>query len=316
MANTDDEDSGYHFIDGKSYCELPDAGGETWLIKPIVPAGGWVNIFGKPKKARKSYLALGMAWAISTYQEEWLGFEVKGHGPVIYLQADTPRALWKQRVKEIAAGGYDMSNVYFADLYALPKQFNIIDHEAIITEMVSEIDGAVMVVLDTSRKMHTGDENSSQDMAILMNTIESVCGLDKAKILVSHDKKGGAQDVTERDSDTETDLMEGARGSSGVAGGVDTVIKMTPKGYMYYQGRAVGEERKKLKFTHIDGTEMGYMWEEDLAPEIIEARKLLHAYKDGSVRSLGRMLAQKMHWGGDAEEKARSVIRRQKEEGR
>jgi RecA-family ATPase len=283
---------------------------EPWLIKPIIPRGSWMNLFGRPKQARKSYLALGMAEAIASGRESWLGFEVKHCGPVLFFQADTPAGLWTERIADIQKSGhYDFSNVWFSSLQTMPYPFNIFEHEEILAEMIAAVPGGpVLIVFDTARTMHTGDENSSQDMTLFMHSLKRVAG-DMAKVLITHDKKGGGQDP--KDGDDGADLMGGNRGSSAIAGAMDTVIKMTPKGYMHYQGRAVGEMHKKLAFTKVPGGgEMGFMWEEDISDEVVEARALIDKYKGGSERSLARLLAKSQDI---PEETARSVIRRQKE---
>lgn len=287
-----------------------------WLIKPLIPKGGRVNLFGQPKKARKSYLALGMSEAIASGRDEWLGFEVKDHGPVLFFQADTPHAIWRQRIKDLKDGGYDFSNVYFASLITMPYPFNINEHEEILAEMVNEVpEKPVLMNYDTLRSLHQYDENSSQEMTMLMASLDKVAGIDQAKLYISHDKKGGNYDKGDDQRDEHEveggDLMRGNRGSGAVAGGVDTIIKMSPKGTMYYQGRAVGEEHKKLKWTHIHG-EMGYMWLEDLSDDQVEARALIDKFKDGSERSLARLLARSRNIN---EEKARAIIRKQKEMG-
>jgi RecA-family ATPase len=284
---------------------------EPWLIKPILPRGSWLNLFGKPKKARKSYLALGMAEAIANAKETWLGFDVREAGPVLFFQADTPHDLWAQRIADIQQGGqHDFSNVWFSSLQTMPYPFNIFEHEEILAEMIAAVPGGpVLIVFDTARTMHTGDENSSQDMTLFMHALKRVAG-GMAKILITHDKKGGGHDSKDGDGDS-SDLMEGNRGSTAIAGAMDTVVKMTPKGYMHYQGRAVGEMHKKLAFTKVPGGgEMGFMWEEDISDEVVEARALIDKYKGGSERSLARLLAKSQDI---PEETARSVIRRQKE---
>lgn len=299
----------YGFYRGSDFLKLP-RDSETWLIKPIIPQGGWVNVYGKPKKARKSYLALGAAEAISTGRESWLGFETRTAGPVLFFQADTPHTMWAQRIEDIQAGGdYDFDNVWTASLNTMPYPFNIHDHEDILGEMIAAVPGSpVMVVFDTARTMHTGDENSSQDMTLFMHALGRVApGM--AKMLITHDKKGGGADAKDGDGDG-GDLMEGNRGSTALAGAMDTVIKLTPKGYMHYQGRAVGETHKKLAFTKVPGGgEMGYMWQEDISDEVVEARTLLDKYKTGSERSIARILAKAQ---GITEEKARAILRRQK----
>src|SRR5579859_393975 len=149
-------DTPYGFYRYDDFCALP-APDDVWLIKPIMPAGGWVNVYGQPKKARKTYLALGMAWAVSSGQDSWLGFDVLKHGPVLFLEADTPHAMFKQRMKDIHEGGYDMSNVWTASLMTMPYPFNITEHEDILNDMIEVVRAdantpPVMIVFDTGRK--------------------------------------------------------------------------------------------------------------------------------------------------------------------
>lgn len=288
---------------------------QPWLVKPIIPQGGWVNVYGQPKKARKSYFALGAAQAISDpSKSSWLGFDVLKHGPVLFLQVDTPHNIWRQRVSDIAKGGYDFSNVWFSSLINIPYPFNLAEHEDWLKAAIESVpDPPAAIVYDTARKMHTLDENTSQDMTMFMGALDRVSGIDPAKILISHEKKGsegGPEHKTDADGEG-GDLMKGNRGSGAIAGAVDTVIKLTPKGYMYYQGRAVGETHKRLNFKHVYG-EMGFVWEEDVDPVIAGARKLITTYKSGSERSLARLLAKEFDI---EEEKARAIIRRQKERG-
>src|SRR5574341_1381405 len=117
----------YRFAPGDEYVTLP-RDPETWLIKPLWPVGGWLNIYGQPKKARKSYLALGMAHAISAGLDSWLSFPVHKHGPVLFLQVDTPRSLWAPRLEDLASAGWDLSNVFVADTKMSPFPFNVSEH--------------------------------------------------------------------------------------------------------------------------------------------------------------------------------------------
>lgn len=303
------------FVRGEDFINLP-RDPETWLIKPLVPTGGYVNLYGQPKKAKKSYLALGMAWAISSGQAEWLGFEVKHHGPVLYFQADTPHNLWVERIEDLSKGGYDFSNVWFASMATIPYPFNIVEHEDILNEMVARVpESPIMITYDTSASMHTLNENQQQDMTLFMHAIAKASGR-QAKLLITHSKKGGGEGAVETDKSEDHeaeggDLMRGNRGSGAIAGGMDTIMKVTPKGHLYYQGRAVGEEHLKMKFTHVYG-EKGFMWEADVSPIVVSARKLLGLYKSGSERSLAGLLA-KEH--GVEVEAARAILRRQKEKG-
>jgi len=307
---------------------------DPWLIKPLVPAAGWVSLFGQPKKARKSYLAMGMANAVGDPKvHAWLSFPVVKHGAVLYVQVDTPHDLWAKRVEDSKSGAFGITykNVYWASIQTMPYPFNIAEHEDILKNMVDSVAqeiGAqpVFIVYDTARKMHSLDENDSKDMTLFMSALENVASIDTAKMLVSHEKKNALEVSGQDEHEAEGgDLMKGNRGSGAVSGAVDTIIKMSPKGNMYYQGRAVGEEHKKLAFEHVHTDKYpcphksirdcnGFVWVEDVDPTKVEARHLLKTYPNGSIRSLAALLAKSR---GIKFETARSVLSRLPEaEGR
>lgn len=320
------EQEEYRFISGDEYLTLTGTA-ETWLIEPLIPAGGWVNLYGKPKKARKSYLALGMAHAISVGLPKWLGFELRECGPVIYLQADTPRNLWRERCEHIASTGeYDFSNVFFADSLSMPRAFNIFEdaHLEVLKRMIDAVVAKTgmdpaMVVLDTSRKIHQGNENDNGEMSIFMGRVEDVVG-NMAKLLVSHDKKVGNLGKDAEGVAIEIDLMEGNRGATAVAGAVDTVIRLTTEGRMDFQGRATaGEERKQLRFERVCRCDWpqhkrrcpGFMWIEDGETVEETIKRLLRDYPKGGDSALARLVMEKHE--DCSFEATRSIIRRIRE---
>jgi hypothetical protein len=300
---------------------------DPWLIKPLVPAAGWVSLYGEPKKARKSYLALGMANAVGDRSvKDWLGFNVVKHGHVLYVQVDTPHDVWAKRIADIKSGdyGYSFKNVWHASIQYMPYPFNIAEHEDILATMVQDVtqqagEQPVFIIYDTARKMHALDENSSQDMTLFMSALENVAGRDKAKLIISHQKKYGVETNGKDEHEAEGgDLMKGMRGSGAVVGAADTIIKMSPKGNMYFQGRAVGESHKKLSFEHVHKKSpcagasncMGYVWVPDEDPTKVAARRLLNTYASGSIRSLAKLLATER---GIELEAARSILSRMPE---
>src|SRR5574341_394305 len=322
----------YRFAPGDEYVTLP-RDPETWLIQPLSPVGRWLNIYGPPKKATKSYLALGMAHAISAGLDSWLSFPVHKHGPVLFLQVDTPRSRWAPRLEDLASAGWDLSNVFVADTKMSPFPFNVSEHEDILNDMIMDVWKDAQwepagIMYDTARKMHLGDENQSQAMQQFTYALDRV-SMDMGKLLISHEHKGSNErgkdgKPIEEDNDFEGgNLMKGNRGSNAVAGGVDCVIKLTPKGWMHYQGRAVGEEHQHLEFKHAHDKAhpcphptpadcMGWCWAEDIDDNQAAAQKLVRMYKDGSERSLARLLQKET---GIDFERARSLIRRQKKGG-
>ncbi len=333
MANEPD----YGFYKFDDFLALPHDP-NNWLIHPVIPAGGWINLYGKPKQARKSYWALGSAWAISTGQKSWLGFDVRKSGPVLFFQADTPHGFWRQRLKDIASGGYDLSNIYFASMVTMPSPFNILDSEEILKEMIEKAaeeagETPAMIVLDTAREIHTGNENDSQEMTMVRHALDRAIGPLPAKQLISHDKKigtppqrfkGKEKGEPAEDPEHSTNIMEGSRGSTALSGKMDTVIRLSSKGCMDFQGRASAYERRMLAFKHVhkegecphksEKDCMGWMWEEDIPDEVVAARRIIRSRPIASERSLGKVLAAQFPelFKDLDSEAARSIIRREK----
>lgn len=226
------EATGESFIWGDLYIQLVDDD-EKWLIKPILPPSGLVNMYGKPKSG-KSMAAIGMAIAISSGAPEWNGFEIHTHGPVAYLQIDTPRFEWKTRFRNLYDHGYDISKIAMLDLNTAPYPFNILlpQHQTWLRQQL-EVIKPVFIVIDTLREAHEGDENDSTDMKKVVNALVKVCR-PAAVAFISHSRKDSAMNQMGADSD----LMDEGRGSSYMSGRMDTVMKFTDK-TMTIKGRSV-----------------------------------------------------------------------------
>lgn len=227
------------FVSGDDYVRLP-RDPEPWVIQHLVATGGMTNLYGPPKTA-KSFAALGMAIAVSSGALKWLKFDVLKHGPVAYLQIDTPRSEWSRRLNQLKWFHYDVSKIFFADMYMTPFPYNILDpsHLKWLTEEMKVIK-PVMVVVDTLREVHSGDENDSTPMKMVIAALVSACK-PAAIVLISHSRKESpAAAMAGLDS-----LMSDARGSSYVAGRMDTVVKFTETS-MTYKGRGLGEGRLSI----------------------------------------------------------------------
>lgn len=299
----------YRFVTGEEYLTLP-ASEQTWVIEPLIPVGGLVNIYGQPKEAKKSWMGLNMALAVTNAWPVMLGrFHVRSTGPVVYLQVDTPRSLWRPRF-ELLREEHDLSQLYLADPDLVPYPMNLLDedtdHTAILGAMVEGMglsEPPLVVFIDTLREIHGGEENDSTVMRNVIAKLRTAFA-GSAIVLISHSRKGAgdisaAKPAEESQNDN---LMAENRGSSYVAGRMDTIIRLTPK-YMTYQGRAVGRERLKIEWHQDSGL---FSAVDD--PVLQRAQALMRLRPEAGQRELARELASDMHL--DSEEKARSVIRR------
>lgn len=231
--------SGGMFLWGDDYIATEDDG-EGWLVEPLIPASGLVNLYGKPKTA-KSFAAIGMAVAISSDLPEWNGFPIRNHGPVMYFQIDTPRAEWKRRFRNVKAAGYDINQIAIIDMKIAPYPYNIItpQHKTWLKTQV-DIIKPVFTVIDTIREVHEGNENDSTDMKKVVNSLVSIVR-PSALAFVSHSRKDSAMNA----AGAESDLMDEGRGSSYMSGRMDTVLKFTKK-TMEYKGRSVEQTKVNI----------------------------------------------------------------------
>lgn len=229
------------FYSGEDYLALPREP-QPWLIKHLLPVGGLVNLYGKPK-TRKSWAALGMALAIANGEHDWNGLEVRKQGPVLYLQADTPREEWADRLARLKRFGYNISNLYVADMGTVPVYpFNVLDPET--TKLIREAAGdikPVLTIIDTLRESHAGDENDSSHMLRVIQSARAML-MPSALMFLSHQRK----DSTMQKEQMQTDLMDDARGSSYISGRMDVIARLTDRS-LTYKGRAVKQTMKMIE---------------------------------------------------------------------
>lgn len=214
---------GYTF---SQYIDLPEYN-QPWLIDSLLPIEGQ-GILGGPPKSRKSYLALQMALDMA-HGRPFLGFETVAC-KICYIQLDTPRSLWKLRLKRLRKRGVAMTpeaeaNLIFLDRKDTPFPFDIRQPacaawlRARITEHRPDF-----VILDTMSKAHGANENDRNEMEPVMNAFQSAIA-PSAFLLVTHTKKEQKDKGGRR---IESSIIDDIRGSSALTGGVDLIMGMRP----------------------------------------------------------------------------------------
>lgn len=225
---------GFHA--GANYCALP-VSDKTWIVQNVLPVGGLVNIYGKPKTG-KSMIGLQLASAISSGKLEWLSFGIATHGRVAYFQVDTPRSLWLERVKHFRDHGLDISGIYFADREDedCPYPFDILGEGYHWLKKQIELmeEKPIVLVIDTTREIHSGSEDESAQMKNVIAHVQTAApGM--AVIFISHARKGNPQNFG-----MQPDMMDENRGSGYVAGRMDCVVWLREKA-LSAKGRALAE---------------------------------------------------------------------------
>ena len=224
------------FVTSGAYQQLPKAP-QPWVVEKLIPMGGLVNIYGKPKSG-KSFLALSLAKSIVNGDADWCGYPIMAPGPVAYLQIDTPREEWSSRLGKIQFAPTKDRDLWIADMWQVPSfPFNILSPQQEELKWLKESIAAikpVVTVIDTLREVHSGDENDSTNMRNVIAYLVDACR-PSAIILLSHARKDSM--LTANGDD---DMMDQARGSSYVAGRMDVVMKLTAK-RLVFKGRATGQ---------------------------------------------------------------------------
>jgi RecA-family ATPase len=168
-----------------------------------------------PPKIGKSYLALQLALAVAQGRP-WMG-RATTQGRVLYLQLDTPHELWRERLRELAEAGEDLSGpLYFVHPADQPLVTSVLQPEgrAWLESAVREADPD-LVIVDVLRELHTADEDSSTSMKTVGDALRAVFS-GRSLLLLHHARKptleGGADDP-----------VISSRGSSYLPGRMDAV---------------------------------------------------------------------------------------------
>lgn len=278
-------------VSGSDYLALPRAP-ETWLIQSLLPASGSMLLYGDPKVG-KSYAALQLACCLAS-GDQWLGFSIPSKRRVVYVQLDTPRSLWAERIDKLRHDGLPTDLVYFADRDTLQTfPFDVLnpEHFKLLSSSLMALEPDVVVV-DTIREAHSADENDSTEMQSAIAHLEAAIH-PAAMVLIAHARKPSAE--------RGYDLMNDNRGSNYLVGRMDAIVRMS-RSSLRASSRVL--EEASLKLERLDnGT-----WK--LADDGFDALARQLGDQPGlTIREAARELASRT---GRTEEACRSWLRRYK----
>lgn len=229
-------------INGPAYLKL-ERPKTPWIIQSLIPKSG-MTLVHAPAKAGKSTVLMQLCSALSDPKaDDYFGLPIFEHGPVCYLQLDTPSDLWAvEYVQKADDAGMDFTQTYFHDRQTMPKglyPFNIRqpDHALWLSEWVSAAQPLVVIV-DTWRSSYRGEEDKSDTVQQAASTLQSACQ-PAALVLIHHEKKGNSQ--------FPSDPIDTPRGSTALPGFVDVLWKVTKRNGWRIEGRG-GECYIKTKF--------------------------------------------------------------------
>lgn len=168
-----------------------------WLVPNAVPAGAVSFFVGKPGAA-KSWLAYDLLCAV-VQQRPWLNFGVPTAGAnpsAMILNFDNPHSEVQRRFLRLGLTPADRLWVHSFGAHTPPEPLPPV---LLLPDAFEPLEAMVyakrpaLIVIDSLRQAHTGDESSSQEMAVVMGCVKRFAALGAAVILVHHTRKADGQ---------------------------------------------------------------------------------------------------------------------------
>lgn len=196
-----------------------------WLVADNLVFRKGLTHLVAPQKVGKSLSALGLALALvrrgvfpGDDEQTFLGSEVIGAGPVVYLSGEGGEHMMQPRLRKMEPHlGDPLSDLHLLTEEPLPN-LSVADDQDWLTAYCRNV-GAVLLVIDPlSRFWKIDDENNAAEQTKFFTDLRRLAkGANVAVLTVHHDAKAGAETG-----------MSGGRGSSVSANEVDTLVNMRP----------------------------------------------------------------------------------------
>lgn len=178
-----------------------------WTVRGVLPETGIAAIYGPPGSG-KSFLAIDLAVKISSGLPAWFGREIVERD-VVYAALEGGRGI-QQRIKAWEAANQRRANnaKFWLSEFSLLSDENI---QHLVTAITASCKPGAVVIIDTLAQATAGaDENSAQDMGLVLKAAQAIsAAVSGLVVLVHHSGK-----VESR----------GLRGHSALNGAMDAVI--------------------------------------------------------------------------------------------
>lgn len=178
-----------------------------WMVRGVLPETGIAAIYGPPGSG-KSFLAIDLAVKISSGLPAWFGREIVERD-LVYAALEGGRGI-QQRIKAWEAAnqrGADNAKFWLSE-FSLLSDENV---QRLVTDITASCKPGAVVIIDTLAQATAGaDENSAQDMGLVLKAAQAIsAAVSGLVVLVHHSGK---------------DASRGLRGHSALNGAMDAVI--------------------------------------------------------------------------------------------
>jgi hypothetical protein len=162
----------------------------AWLLADLFLVGA-AGILGEAPKTRKSFFALELAVAVASGTAAAGRFAVPAPGPVLLLAAEDPPAVVVQRLAALAAARDHALATLSVEMIVEPG-VRLPDGLDRLAATVARLAPRLLIV-DPLIRTHRADENSSAEMAVILDGLRALARTtDCAVLLVHHTRKAPA----------------------------------------------------------------------------------------------------------------------------
>jgi hypothetical protein len=179
------------------------------LVKGVLPSSGMAAIYG-PSGSGKTFLALDLIMAIAC-QSDWFGHKVK-NAPVIYVGLEGKGGI-KNRIQAWRIKNPKLTPTNFKiilDNFDLMNKVNVAELAQVI--IAAQMYQGVIVIDTLNQASPAADENSSQDMGVIIKHLKLLQEMTGGLVLIIHH--------------TGKNTSQGLRGHSSLKAALDANIEV------------------------------------------------------------------------------------------
>jgi AAA domain len=206
---------------------------DDWIIPRLLKRGNTGFINGEPKRAAKSWLLLNLGWDLTDSSPVWnVNHSTDGNiftperpmRVLYFTQEDTEDDFKDRHDLLVQQGGRVDNNNFLVEAKNLDISFDQGRGERIIEAAIADCAPLDLVMFDPMRRIHPYDENDSQQMARLWQSVSRLKARHNCAVIFAHHvTKPSATAGYERTS------AHAARGSTDIFGGADLFITITQR---------------------------------------------------------------------------------------
>lgn len=217
------------------YADLAAHEPDEFLVEQFIPYPGRVLLVGPPKEG-KSFLGLQLGLAVAK-GEPFMGRKSRA-SKVLYLQYDTPHKIWMKRAARVRSYGLTFHPNFMMLDPREPSYRKRVDIRTNLEDIeyfksILKTHKPDLVIIDTLRKMFSGNENDSDVMQEVFNNLNEIFE-QQSVVFIHHTHKLSPPPGQKIQSRIKP--VDAIRGSSYISGEVDAV-------YLLLGNQLVSESR-------------------------------------------------------------------------